>query len=534
MKIALSSLNSKYLHPNVALRIFSSELGKAKIEHDLIEFTIKENFQKIVTRLSKYDIIAFSCYIYNIEIIKELIYELKHQHNCLIILGGPEVSYLNKDELKKLEFDYLICNEGEQIFCNLLEAIINKKDYFHKSILKKDMLNNFDLTCHYADIKYVEKYANNFQDIDFSNQIVYLETSRGCPYHCAYCQASLDNNVRNFSLEHVFSKLDESLIKKAKIVKLLDRTFNYDVKRTNEIINYIIQNDNNYTVFQFEITGELLADSSIELINSNARQGLFRFEIGVQSTNKKANQAIRRYQDFTKLKTLINKLVSANKVVLHLDLIAGLPHEDLVSFKNTFNEVYSLQAQEVQVGFLKLLKGTYLNELVGKYKYQFATKAPYQIIQNEFLSVSDLVIIDEMEHGFNNLYNKEKAKEISNYLINKYQIEPFDYYHTIGQKLIRTMQIHDIYQIIYHSSYVQDDYDVIELFKNYYRISKNKPQALTRVNDKKAILHQLIASEGLVQNEVFNNSSIEKINENSYFVYIFNKGRYYILEKEER
>ncbi|MDH6603648.1 anaerobic magnesium-protoporphyrin IX monomethyl ester cyclase [Bacilli bacterium PM5-9] len=532
MKIVLTTLNSKYIHPSPALRIISNDLKNSNINHDLIEYTIKEDIDLIIEKLKDFDVVAFSCYIYNIEKTKDIIKKLKEiKPNIIIILGGPEVSFSKKSDLIDIDFDYIVCGEGEKVFVELIKGLIENNEISNEYIIiKKDNDIILNKGINYVDIDYAMPLTNDLKGLDFQNQIIYFETSRGCPYQCTYCQASLDNNVRNFPLEYIFKKIDEIFFNKVKIVKLLDRTFNFDTKRTNEILNYIIENDNKYTTFQFEITGELLDISSIDLINKKARSNQFRFEIGIQSTNIQANKAVLRYQDFAKLEKVIKKLQENNKIVLHLDLIAGLPNEDLASFKKTFNQVFALNAQELQLGFLKILKGTNLNNDIDKYGYVFDEKAPYQIIESDFLTKSDISEIEKVEHALEHLYNHKKAKELVVHLLKKYEIDAFSLFNEIGNKLNNlNQQIFDIYQVIINSSLLKDDEDWVVLYKNYYDYHKQRPKSLSIVTNKKMILHKLIEKEQLTQNEVFASSSIELINKDKYFVYLINKRKYYLI-----
>lgn len=533
MTLAISTLNAKYIHYNLALKILDNDLNNHHLNHDMLVYTIKDDLDKISNELAQYDILGLACYIWNIEQIKYLITQLRKLNpQQTIILGGPEVSFLSEKDVGKYDFDYVVCGEGERVFVELVKAIVNEDEVNNEYIvIKRDDEVIMNKALNYVELDYASPLTNDFSEVDVENQIVYLETSRGCPYQCAYCQASLDNKVRNFDVHYIFSLIDLINEREVKLVKFLDRTFNFDVERTNQILAYIISHDNKKTVYQFEITGELLDLSSIRLINEKARHGLFRFEIGVQSTNDKANQAIRRYQNFDKLRQVIQEIQHGNKIILHLDLIAGLPYEDLSSFKKTFDDVFALGTEELQLGFLKLLKGTKLNEYLEQYGYSFNKQAPYEIISNDFLSSDDLDKIRTVEYGLNDLYNHQKAKSLTLYLIDKYQLSPFDFFFELGNKLTKKMQLYHIYEMIGNSTFIKDENDLIELYKNYYLNNKQRQKNLSIVKEKKIILHQLITEVDLVQNEVFSNSCVEKINDNKYFVYLLNKQQYYIIER---
>ncbi|MEG0284121.1 MAG: DUF4080 domain-containing protein [Erysipelotrichales bacterium] len=531
MKIALTTFNSKYIHPSVALRILKQDALNHGVEVDMFEYTIKEDLNRVVNDLKEYDIVGISCYIYNIELTKKLIEQLRLENkNIKIILGGPEVSYITLDEAIKLDADYVICGEGESVLSELLSSLNTGSIFKHEAIIDvKQEIENTQVNI--VSLDYAQPLMNQYDDLDIEHQIIYLETSRGCPYLCSYCQASLDNLIRPVDLNEVLKLIEDAIEKEVKLVKFLDRTFNFDVERTNKIISHIIELDNNKTTFQFEITGELLDESSIRLINKKARPGLFRFEIGVQSTNYEANKAIRRFQNFDKLKKNILSLKNGGKIVIHLDLIAGLPYENLDSFVKTFNDVYNLEPLELQLGFLKLLKGTHLNTMVDQFEYQFDKLAPYQIKSSAFLSESDLKVIEGCEHGLEHVYNARKAKEVALYLISKYDYNPFYFYESIGANIFFNMQLHELYELI-NDLFIKDSEDKIELLKNYYAITKQRPKVLFKCENKKAVLHHLIAQENLVQNEVFSNSNVEHIKDDVYFVYLINTKKHYLLNIE--
>ncbi|MDR1781567.1 MAG: DUF4080 domain-containing protein [Bacilli bacterium] len=527
MEIVLTSLNSKYIHPNMALRILKNELNDNNITCTIKEYNIKQDITMIINDLLIYDIIAFSCYIWNISLIKIIINEIKKiATNKIIILGGPEVSYLSKEDINDFKCDYIICGEGEKVFKELIISLLNKTNINTKYLIDiNNKIMNQDINK--VDVNYFSKYTNNFNDIDLNNQLCYLETSRGCPYHCAYCLASLDNEIREINLDIIFNKINYLLNNKAKTIKLLDRTFNFNELRTNKIIEYIINNDNMISIFQFEITGELLKESTINLLNTS-RQGLFRLEIGIQSINKEANKAIYRYQDNNKLVTNINSLIKANRVILHLDLIAGLPKEDLREFKNTFNFVFNLKGAELQLGILKLLKGTKLNEMISEYNYQFSKDSPYQLISNAFLSKDDLIIIEQAEKGLNRYYNSDKAKNIIYYLINKYQLNAFDLFYELGKDLVKVKQLDVLYQRLF--IYLKDDNDYIMLFNNYYVNSKIRLKALTKISNKKEILKKINDLNIIKQENLYRYSNIEQINKKVYYLIDFKEKRNFVVK----
>lgn len=533
MKIALSTINSKYIHPSVALRILRKDLENHRIHSTLLEYNKKSDLKQILEKLLEYDIVCFSTYIYNVEEIKFLGQQLKkNKPEIIIILGGPEVSFLQLKDTENLTFDYIVCGEGEKVLVDLLKSLVDNQPYTNPSlIINKTNGIIMNTTVNYVSIAYAQELVNQIDDIDYENQIVYLETSRGCPYLCSYCQASLDNDVRDFSIDYIINLIKEMFTRKVKIVKFLDRTFNYDVQRINNIIEYIIEHDNNYTTFQLEITGELLDDSTINLINNKARKGLFRFEIGIQSTNEQTNRSVRRFQNFERLSKIIKKLQDGDRVVLHLDLIAGLPYEDLSSFKKTFNEVFAFKAEELQLGFLKFLKGSHLQTMINEHEYVFEPLAPYEVIENKYLDKKDIQIIKEVEHALEEIYNHQKAKDFYLYLCDKYKYDYFDLFYEIYQIIKEAKQKYEIYYALANSTLIKDNEDKIALFNNYYLDVKQRNKTLSKVKEKKKILHCFIKEFNLVQNEVFTASCLEQIDSQTYYLYLLKQQKVFLLER---
>ena len=410
MKTLLIGINAKYIHPNLAIRLLKKN---TKYDVNIKEFNIKDNSLEIYDYITKnkYEVVGFSCYIWNIELINEVL-ELLKETNIKIILGGPEVSYNYKKYLDNDLADFVIKNEGEEAFNLILEHLYNDLDI--KTIPNLYYKNGFTFD-KLVDIKNT-KMAYDLLD-DINNQIIYIETSRGCPFHCGYCMASLDNKLRFFDIEEIKEQVLTLINKGGKVFKFLDRTFNAHKKNFLSLIDFIIKHHKPNNSFQFEITGDLLDDDIIHYINNNAPKNLFRFEIGIQSTNINANKAVYRIQNNEKLFHNIRLIQEAKIIDLHLDLIAGLPYEDYESFIKTFNEVLDLRPKELQLGFLKLLKGTKLYEEKEKYGYKFNEHAPYDIICNDFLSNQDIQKIKIVEDTFEKYYNKEYYKNSINYIL---------------------------------------------------------------------------------------------------------------------
>ena len=440
MKTLLLGINSKYIHPNMAIRLL-----KVNCDYDvsLKEFNIKDKVNDIYDYIinNNYEVIGISCYIWNIELVKELLSLLKN-HNLTIILGGPEVSYNASYYLDNDLCNYVIKNEGEETF-NLLLHYLNKEinlneipNLYYKGGFTFDKLVDLSKT----------KMAYHLLD-DLNNKIIYIETSRGCPFKCGYCMASLDNKLRFFDIEEIKNEVLRLINQGGRIFKFLDRTFNANKKNFLSLIDFIIKHHKENNSFQFEITGDLLDDEIIKYINQNAPKNLFRFEIGIQSTNINANKAVYRIQNNEKLFHNIKLIQDANIIDLHLDLIAGLPYEDYDSFKNTFNEVLSLRPKELQLGFLKLLKGTKLYEEKDKYGYIFNENAPYDIISNDFMSIEDIKNIHILEDAFERYYNNIYYKISINYILDNID-NPFDFFFELGNKELKSKRLQDTFKLL--------------------------------------------------------------------------------------
>ena len=447
MKTLLLGINSKYIHPNVAIRLLKANCD---FEVDLKEFNIKDKIENIYNYIvdNRYDTIGISCYIWNIELVNQLLIKLK-ELNITIILGGPEVSYNASYYIDKGLCHYVIKNEGEEAFNLLLHYLNNEisideiPNLYHKDGFTFDKL---------VDISKLKMAYHLLNDI--KNKIIYIETSRGCRFNCGYCMASLDNKLRFFDIEEIKKEVLILINNGGRVFKFLDRTFNANKKNFISLIDFIILNHKEGNSFQFEITGDLLDDDIISYINRHAPKNLFRFEIGIQSTNIKANKAVYRIQNNEKLFHNIRLIQEANIIDLHLDLIAGLPYEDYKSFINTFNEVLSLRPKELQLGFLKLLKGTKLYSEKEMYGYKFNQQAPYDIISNNFLSIEDINNIHIVEDAFEKFYNKTTFKKAINYILDNIP-NPFEFFFNLGSNKIPSSTLEETFKYI--NDYVKDN-----------------------------------------------------------------------------
>lgn len=487
MKTILIGINAKYIHPNLAIRLLKANTS---FDVDLKEFTIKDQNEAIIEHLKGYDIIGFSCYIWNIEKIKEILKQLK---NKIIILGGPEVSYNAAYYIDNNLSNYVIKNEGEEAFDLLLKHIHGDLDVTNVPNLYYKNGFTFDKL---VDISKIN-FAYDLLD-DVENKIMYIETSRGCPYKCGYCMASLDNKLRFFDIELIKKEIIKLQNRKAKTFKFLDRTFNAN-KKFIELIDFIVDNHKINDSYQFEITGDLLKTEYIQYINQKAPKNLIRFEIGIQSTNYETNLSVGRIQNNEVLFRNINLIQDANIIDLHLDLIAGLPLEDYKSFEKTFNDVIALRPKELQLGFLKLLFGTRLHKEAHKYEYLWDECAPYEIKSNKYLSCEDIKNIHIVEDTFEKYYNSQIMPNAMKIILDN-EDNHFDFFYSFGLNLhnITTLEnrfkeidnyiMSKPYYTLFHKAIIID-------YLNYYNLrpkawwnelidKKNKNNILRKIHEE--------------------------------------------------
>ncbi len=477
MKTLLIGINSKYIHTNLAIRLLHKNTS---CETSIHETTIKDDIIELYNYIKSndFDNIAISTYIWNIEIVYQLL-KLLENDSYNIILGGPEASYNTDYIFNNYKVDYIVKGEGELAFNELLNALeyntetanINNisTNNFHNPIVEISNLNDIIL-------------AYDMND-DYINKIQYIESSRGCPFNCSFCMSSLERKVRFFDIEEIKNTLILFNKKGAKTIKFLDRTFNTSKKYAIDIMDFIINNHNEGQVYQFEITGDILDPEIIDYLNNNAPKGLFRFEIGIQSTNIETNILVDRLQDNEKLFYNIKKIQNLDIIDLHLDLIAGLPNESLSSFKNTFNEVMSLIPRELQLGFLKMLHGTKIRIESEKYNYKFSDNAPYEIISNDTLSNSDMQVIKYVEETLEIYWNKSFMYESMKYIFNCLNNDYFDILYKFGKYLesingFKDYQIDHLFTNLYNyfNNLVDDAKLLYYLKRDYLKRSKVKPK----------------------------------------------------------
>ncbi|MFE7061186.1 B12-binding domain-containing radical SAM protein [Sutcliffiella sp. NPDC057660] len=438
MKIIATTLNAKYIHTNLAIRYLKA-YAEPEYTVDLVEYTIKDPVMNIVSDLiqKKPDVIGFSCYIWNIEeTIKVMSMLKKVNPDLIIVLGGPEVTYDVSYWLDRLsDADFIVIGEGEITFKQLLEQLNGDKDFSSISGLayRKDEEKKISPQRNKVDLKELPSPYRFEEDLSqLGKRVTYFETSRGCPFSCQFCLSSIEVGVRYFDREKVKDDIRFLMDNGAKTIKFVDRTFNISRSYAMEMFRFLIDEHKPGTVFQFEITADIMRPEVIQFLNEEAPAGLFRFEIGVQSTNDATNELVMRKQNFAKLSRTVTMVKEGGKIDQHLDLIAGLPEENYDSFKNTFNDVFALRPEELQLGFLKMLRGTGLRIRAHEHDYIYMDHAPYEILGNNILSFDDIIRIKQVEDVLEKFWNDHRMDTTVEHLVTNVFPTPFDFFQDFG------------------------------------------------------------------------------------------------------
>ncbi|HHV38733.1 MAG TPA: B12-binding domain-containing radical SAM protein [Tepidimicrobium sp.] len=427
MKTILTTLNASYIHSSLSIRYLKS-YSEDMHDIELAEFTINQSIDYIVGELYKRnpDIIGFSAYIWNIEEVLRISETIKTINpDIIIILGGPEVSFDGAQILKKHDFiDFIIFGEGEITFKELLKSVSDGIKDFEKikGLVYRDG-NHVIQNAPRPLIDDLNSIPSPYKEVgtNFKNKIVYYESSRGCPFNCQFCLSSTIKGVRYFNIDRVKKDLENLIEANVRQIKFVDRTFNANKRYAMEIMQFIMDKDPEDINFHFEVTGHLVDGEMLQFIKS-AKEGLFQFEIGVQSTNPKTIEAIDRVTDFQRLKSVSKEIKSFRNIHQHLDLIAGLPYEDYSSFKKSFNYVYEIGPEKIQLGFLKLLKGSGLRKNRRKYGFKFLDIPPYEVLETDYITFREMLKLKGIEDLVEKYYNGGYFKNTLGYLItNKYE-----------------------------------------------------------------------------------------------------------------
>ena len=516
MKILLTTLNTKYVHTNIALR-YLYETVKTK-DVCMKEYTINEPIGKILRDINSFEagVIAFSVYIWNVEETIKICENIKKINPIVkIILGGPEVTYRSEEILKNYEFiDYVIIGEGEETFPQLIEVIekdfdsnisLNKTNYNLDSKIPNYNLNthskdtNYDLSKNVKHVSYrngqeiivgnialvsdtnkIPRIARKIAD-EYDGKIVYIETVRGCPYNCSYCLSSTIKGIRPFEMDRVKDELKILMDAKVRLIKFVDRTFNYDKKRALEIWKFILEN-NICTEFHFEISAHLIDDEILKFFE-NVPPNVFRHEIGVQSTNPDTIKAINRNTDFEVVSRVTERIMKLGNITTHLDLIAGLPYENYERFKESFNDVYNLNPTELQLGFLKLLSGCQITNEKDLFEYECTSYPPYEILKNKFIYFEEIAKLKYVEEMVDVFYNSLRYKNSLIYVLEKFDT-PFEFYYELSRfaleeglferKISAEEWMDVLYKFYKKNKFVDLDIFAAELKKDHFNSFGNK------------------------------------------------------------
>ena len=436
MKVLLGAVNAKYIHSNLAvycLKVYAEKYGDTSDEISIGEYTINQQLDEILRDIYKRkpDMLCLSCYIWNLTYVEEICREIKKVMPQIIIwIGGPEVSYDGVKVLERLpEVDGVMKGEGEQTFCDLLhfyqnktvDGLQNMKGIVYREQTGQIVENEWRKTMDLSKVPFVYENMELFE-----HKIIYYETSRGCPFSCSYCLSSIDKCLRFRDLELVKKELQFFIDHKVPQVKFVDRTFNCKHDHAMTVWRYIKEHDNGITNFHFEVAADLLNEEEMELIKT-MRPGLIQLEIGVQSTNGETVDAIHRHMDLDKLFHYVDRVHKLGNIHQHLDLIAGLPYENYERFGCSFDDLYAHEPDQLQLGFLKVLKGTMMEEEVKKYSILYRNQPPYEVLGTKWLSYDEIILLKGVEELVELYYNSGQYTLTLKYAVPFFE-SPFRFY----------------------------------------------------------------------------------------------------------
>lgn len=533
MKTLLITQNAKYIHTSLALRwlyVASKDLH----DIDFKEYTIKDSIESIVSDILSQDIdvLGISVSIWNVRQTKELTSALKKvKPELIIILGGPEVGYETPFFIENWEIDYVVSGEGEFVLKELLTKLKNGEEILSSHVATKSKPKAYPAQ---APIELLEQCDSPYmleRDIESAkHRIIYFETSRGCPYNCQYCLSSLEKGVRYFSQAYIETQMTFLFQNGVKTIKFLDRTFNLKVDHTMFIFGLIKALYNHKTICQFEIYADLLKPEMLDELATFPTDFL-RFEIGIQSTYDLTNKTVKRMQNFEKIAQSVDRLHADGVVDLHLDLIAGLPYETYDRFQQSFNEVFELKAKELQLGFLKMLRGTKLRDQAELYGYLYDLEGPYEIYEHNDMSPADIERIKLVEDMLEKYWNSGKFARTLRIVLEK--TDYFQWFYQLGVHYQSQNIPHIGYQLsdLFHALYtfLKPEGELLEaLFTDYYTHFKVKPKRFTEMTvsneEKKALIKRMledtayIEASGLSQQLLYKYAYFEKIEEYRYFI----------------
>lgn len=541
MKVVLTTLNAKYIHTSLALR-WLYVANRDRFDLSFREYVIKEDVTKVAEDLlaTDPDVIGISVSIWNVRKSEMLVRLLKQvKPEIIVIAGGPEVSYEPAYFIRQWPVDYVISGEGEFVLGELLSAICIGTDPEIESVSSQKVISCVQAK---VDIERLVTLSSPYlleeDRADRKNRLVYFETSRGCPYQCQYCLSSLETGVRYFPQSYIEQNLELLIAQGVRQIKFLDRTFNLNKRHTRSVFDFLISKHRPELSCQFEIYADLLDDEMIAYLNDRIPAHYFRFEIGIQSTYQPTNVAVRRKQDFELLSGNIEKIMAGCKIDLHLDLIAGLPYETFDQFRQSFNDVFRLKAKEVQLGFLKLLRGTALRRNAHQYGYVYNEQAPYEIQSNDDISAEELERIHDAEHALEKYWNSGKFKQTMRKLFETYyENRYFELFDEIG--LYYREQ-----QLPHHSYHLEDVFLNLHQFllsrginlfddlrTDYYHCFKIRPHGFWKnpieKKQRKQLLYEIgndrlfLKKHGLTRRIIEKQAAIDLLSANHYLLTIF-------------
>ncbi|MFC4320560.1 B12-binding domain-containing radical SAM protein [Litchfieldia salsa] len=542
MKVIATTLNAKYIHTSLSIR-FLKAYASPEFDIELAEYTIKDPAMNIVTDLysKKPDVIGFSCYIWNIEETIKIVKMLKKiDSSIVIVLGGPEVSYDVMEWLNKVpEVDFIVIGEGEQTFKQLLTELEQNRNFENVSgigyrLEEKEIINPQRNKLDLKELPSPFRFEEDKKHL--AKRVVYIETSRGCPFSCQFCLSSIEVGVRYFDREKVKDDIRYLMENGAKTIKFVDRTFNISRSYAMEMFQFLIDEHLPGTVFQFEITADIMRPEVIQFLNEQAPPGLFRFEIGVQSTNDATNELVMRKQNFTKLTRTVTMVKEGGKIDQHLDLIAGLPEEDYNSFKNTFNDVFAMRPEELQLGFLKMLRGTGLRLRAEQHQYVYMDHSPYEILGNNVLSFDDITRIKQVEDVLEKYWNDHRMNHTIEYLVTKVFETPFDFFQEFGTfwdqqgwsrighqledlftRLLRFLETKEIQNLLLIEGLMKYDYYLHQKYKprkpwwDHLVSKEDRTQVYQQYLSNPHLLGDEFVSLGLSEKELYKHTIVEEL-----------------------
>ena len=456
MKVIFVGINAKFSHTNIAIRYLNNEL-KDMVDSSFEEFTINEPLEKIVYELHKKDadVLMFSTYIWNIDYVRKVITSLKKiKPSYTIVLGGPEVSFEKESFLRaNPACDYIIYGEGERA---MKEFILYKQGE-----LSIDKVHNLAYINDNRYIKTEEAPLIDMKDLSFpyedeealEHRTLYYEAQRGCPYRCSFCLSSAIKGLRYKPIDLVKKDLDRLIDMKPSIVKFIDRTFNSNEDFAIEIIEHILKNNKTNTKFHFEITLDRMSDRFYETLKKLPKD-MVQFEIGLQSINPQTLKAIQRHNDLERIKEHSQMIKELGTIHQHMDLIAGLPYEDFESFKKSFNYLYDFKIEKIQLGFLKMLKGSLVRSQEETFGYEYTDYAPYEVLKNEFLSTDEIIELKKIDYVVDKIYN-EGIFKITLEILERLYASPFAMFEDLANfidenyGLDKTIKKENLYRLVY-------------------------------------------------------------------------------------